>query len=111
MADIEQGVNPGNLRWQPPTENTDGSPIRGALSYNLYRADDVAGLASAAVYFVVVGALQTDGTYVAPVDNFAEGRHVIAMTAVDEQGDESTRSNTLGFEVRVVPRAPFLLAS
>lgn len=110
MADIERGTNPANLRWQPPTENTDGSAIVGTLNYNLYRADDEAGLTTAPVFFSIAGVLQVDGTYVAPIEDFPEGRHVIALTAVDETGDESVQSNTMGFEIRVVPNAPLLLA-
>jgi hypothetical protein len=111
MADIERGTNPGSFRWQAPTENTDGSPITEALNYNLYRADDADGLAAAPVYYAVVGELQSEGVYEAPLNDFPEGRHVIALTAVDEGGDESALSNSLGFTIARVPEAPVLLAS
>ena len=107
MADLEKGKNPANLRWQAPTENVDGSPISGPLSYNLYRRTP--GDTEYTMFFVVVGDLQTDGTYVAPVENFPEGSHEIVLTAVDAEGDESAYSNSLGFTIGVAPRAPVLL--
>lgn len=117
MADIEKGINPDNFRWRAPVQNVDGSAITSALDYNLYRAETEAGLEGQTTpYFVVVGALvdQDPDTgadiYEAPIENFPEGRHVIALTAVDADGDESALSNTLGFEIDVVPQAPFLLA-
>jgi len=112
MADIERGTNPESFRWQAPTKNTDGSAIEGALNYNLYRGDDEAAvLAADEAYFVVVGELQTEGVYQAPIEGFPEGRHVIALTAVDAGGDESAKSNTLGFTIALIPNAPVLLAS
>ena len=52
-----------------------------------------------------------DGNYIVPIENFVEGRWVIALTATDVQGDESGLSNTLGFSIAVAPKAPLLLAS
>ena len=57
----------------------------------------------------VVGELQQDGTYVAPVENFPEGQHFIALTAVDADGDESELSNVLQFRIGVAPRPPVLI--
>jgi len=107
MADIDKGKNPENIRWQAPTENVDGSAISGPLSYNLYRKDPAD--AEYTLYFVIVGNLQADGTYVAPVENFTEGSHEIVLTAVDSEGDESAFSNSLGFTIGVAPKAPILL--
>ena len=110
MASVERGTNPTSFSWQPPTENTDGTPVKGPLSYNVYRSDtDV--VTREAVFFVVVGTLQGDGSYTAPIADFPEGRHVIALTAVDTDGDESELSNTLGFRIGVSPLPPTLLAS
>ncbi len=100
------GTNPDSLRWQPPTENTDGTPVKGPLSYNLYRGD---AEPPDTLYFVIVGELQQDGTYIAPVENFPEGEHFIALTAVDADGDESDLSNVLQFRIGVAPRPPVLI--
>ena len=114
MADIESGTNPPNIHWQPPTTNTDGSAIVSPLNYNLYRASTEAGLVKdpANLFFVVVGTLQGDGTYLAPITGFPEGRHVVALTAVDDGGDESALSNSMGFTISdgIEPEAPLLLA-
>lgn len=108
MADIEKGTNPETFSWQAPTQNTDGSAIDGPLNYNLYRGDDETSIGSEP-YFVVVGELQSEGVYRAPIEGFPEGRHVIALTAVDAGGDESALSNTLGFSIALIPQAPVLL--
>ena len=110
MADIEKGVNPVDFRWTAPTENEDGSPINGPLNYNMYRSAIEVINPETDFFYVVVGTLQTDGSYQAPLDQFPEGRHVIALTAVDADGDESGLSNTLGFRVGIAPNAPTLLA-
>ena len=107
MAAIEKGKNPANLRWQPPTQNVDGSPVSGPLSYNLYRKDP--GDLAYSFFFVVVGDLQQDGTYVAPIENFPEGSHEIVLTAVDTEGDESGYSNSVGFTIGIAPQPPVLL--
>lgn len=107
MADIDKGKNPENLRWQAPVENADGSAISGPLNYNLYRR--APGEPEYVFYFVIVGALQADGTYSAPLINFAEGSHELVMTAVDAQGDESAYSNSVGFSIGVAPKAPKFL--
>ncbi len=107
MADIEKGKNPANLEWFAPTENVDGSPLSGPLSYNLYRKDP--GDSEYTFFYVVVGELQPDGRYVAPLQSFPEGSHEIVMTAVDAEGDESGYSNSVGFTIGVAPKAPVLL--
>lgn len=109
MADIERGSNPSNFSWVPPTENVDGSPVNGPLSYNLYRINEATGENS--LFYVVVGSLNPDGTYTAPIENFPPGRHVIALSAVDADADESALSNTMGFDLTsgVFPRPPVLL--
>lgn len=107
MADIEKGKNPENLRWQAPTQNVDGSAISGPLNYNLYRKDPAD--TDYEFYFVIVGTLQADGTYQAPLDGFVEGSHEIVLTAVDAEGDESAYSNSVGFTIGVAPEAPILL--
>jgi hypothetical protein len=114
LADVEKGLNPEDFGWAAPTKNVDGSDITSLLNYNVYRADDEASLSTAlGPFYTVVGTLQTDGTYRAPLDQFPGGRHVIALTAVDAEGDESSFSNTLGFEVSEVgvPPSPPVLSA
>jgi len=113
VADIEKGENPGTFEWRAPSENTDGSPIIQDLSYQLYRApSDTDPLTP---FYMVVGSLQREDPvtgapiYEAPLDEFPEGRSVIALTAIDEDGDESALSNTMGFTVVIRPAAPLLL--
>ncbi len=109
MADIDKGKNPSLLRWQPPSEYEDGSSITDLsdLSYNLYRRTP--GEADYELYFVVVGELQTDGTYSAPLGDFVEGAHEIVLTAVDAEGDESAYSNSITFIIGVAPKPPIFL--
>lgn len=109
MADIEKGINPADFSWQAPTSNVDGSVINGPLNYNLYRSSTEVVNPDTDFFYVVVGTLQSDGRYTAPLTDFPEGRHVIALTAVDADGDESALSNTLGFRVGIAPNAPTLL--
>ena len=112
MADIERGDNPKFLSWHAPTENVDGTPITGPLVYNLYRADNEDLISSMpSLHYSMPGTLQPEGHYRAPLEQFAPGRHVIALTAVDADGDESAFSNTLGFTITVGvdPRPPVLL--
>ena len=106
-TDINKGKNPSNFEWVPPTQNVDGSPVSGPLSYNLYRRDP--GQIDYTFFFVVVGTLQTDGNYIAPLSDFPEGSHEIVLTAVDAEGDESSYSNSLGFTIGVAPKAPVLV--
>jgi hypothetical protein len=113
MADIEKGINPTTFSWQPPITNVDGSPVNGPLNYNVYTSDTDTVSKATGVFYVVVGTLQTDGSYTAPLDQFPDGRNVLALTAVDAEGDESGLSNTLGFTITdgVAPRPPVLLPS
>lgn len=111
MADVEKGRNPANFSFQAPAENVDGSAISGPLLYKLYRKDSDAEAFPSIEYLALAPSLNPDGTYTAPIENFVEGRHVIALTATDAEGDESAYSNTLGFSINVAPNPPLLLAS
>ena len=107
MADIEKGKNPQNFKFVAPTENVDGSPISSGLVYKVYRE-----VGSDFEEFVTLPPSlnqDVDGNYIVPVENFPEGRSVIAMTATDGDGDESGFSNTVGFSIAVAPKAPILL--
>lgn len=113
MADIDKGVNPtAPLVWEAPTQNVDGSPVKGPLTYNLYRADTEAALVKSpdTLFMALPGQLNPDGRYEAPLPLFPEGEHVIALTAVDTDGDESALSNTLGFRIGIAPKAPVIVA-
>ena len=114
MADIEKGNNPPELVFQAPTTNVDGSPIDGELTYTIYRLADENDPSSAQEYLVLPPNLnqRQDGAYVLQFPGFVAGRHVIAMTATDIDGDESALSNTLGFTrtaVGVPPNPPAFL--
>jgi len=113
VANIEKGVNPGTVRWTAPTENVDGTPVNGPLNYNLYRSDNENISKETDFFYIVVGTLVGENQYEAPLDNFPDGRNVIALTAIDIDGDESALSNTVGFTVTdgVAPLPPVLEAS
>ena len=111
MPDIEKGKNPANFKFQAPTLNVDGTPVVGSLLYTVYQTDEDGN--SPTAYMQLPSSLNqdVDGSYIVPIENFAEGRWVIALTATDEQDDESGLSNTLGFSIGVAPQPPLLLAS
>ncbi len=111
MADIEKGANPTEISWTAPTTNVDGSPVNGPLNYRLYRSDTEVFDMDDGHFFELVGALQPEGHYVAPIGQFPPGRNVIALTAVDADEDESALSNTLGFTITngLIPNPPRLL--
>lgn len=111
MADIEKGKNPTNFKFQAPTKNVDGSPVSGPLTYIVYQTDEDGN--NPIQYVALPPSLNqdVDGNYIVPIENFAEGRWVIALTATDSEGDESGLSNTLGFSIAVAPLPPLLLAS
>jgi len=73
-----------NLRWQPPTTNVDGTPIDYPLDYELgSKLTTDAGEPQAR--FVVVGTLQGDGTYEAPLAQmgWAVGQHELYLRAIN----------------------------
>lgn len=119
MADIERGTNPESFRFRAPVSDTEGNPVNGPLTYNLYRGDsDTAVDLEQEVYLVLppdIAVVEEDPVngdiYEVPLPDFVEGRHVIALTAVDADGDESVKSNTLGFRIGVAPEAPVFLDS
>lgn len=113
MADIEKGINPENFRFQAPTENVDGSPITQALTYSVYTYDELETNPTLFLQLPSTLNQDVDGLYVVPIEDFPVGRSVVALTATDEDGEESDFSNTLGFRITdgVAPNAPLLVAS
>ena len=113
MADIEKGLNPAEFKFWAPTQNVDGTPVDGPLTYKVYRFGDEADPGTAQEYITLPPDLNqdVDGAYIVPLPQFVAGRHVIALTASDIDGDESALSNTLGFTktaVGVPPSPPVL---
>ena len=111
MADIEKGKNPDAIRWQMPTENVDGSPIAdpASLLIKVYRKNPGAPDTDYVEYLNLVGSLQPDESWEAPLPDFVEGSHEIVLTATDAEGDESGYSNSMGFTIGIAPRAPVIL--
>jgi hypothetical protein len=73
-----------SLGWQPPTQNTDGSPLTDLSGYR--------------IYFGQVSGNYTDQTAVsAPASSYSvtlpSGNYYFVMTALDHEGNESTFSN------------------
>lgn len=104
-------MNPTRLRWGASTHNVDGSPVTAPLDYEVgFRDED--GVFRP--YMIVVGELQTDGLYAAPIADFAlaEGDYVIAMRAIRRDRPElvSTWSDSVPFSVAMVPARPTGLA-
>ena len=113
MADLERGANPPDFSFFAPTEDVDGGPVDGPLTYNVYRkgSDTEAFPATAYVQLPPTLVLE-NGAYVVPVEGFVDGRHIIALTAVDANDEESAFSQTLGFTISdgIPPNPPVLLA-
>lgn len=104
-------VNPQTLTWQAPTENVDGTPIDYELVYDL-------GVTQGGLWEVIAqfpGTLNPDGTYSAPLADFAfeDGEHTIGLRSVraDLPSLVSEWSNTVTFEVENdTPNPPAALA-
>ena len=95
------------LHWQAPTENTDGTPIDYELDYEL-GVDEVPTV-------TMVGSLQEDGTFRAPLNlmSFEVGTYALQLRAINRDQPEfiSGWSNSIPLEVLAdpVPAAPVLL--
>ena len=68
-------INPKFISWLAPTENTDGSPIVGALAYRL--------MLDGADFADFPGTLNPDGRYEQPLDvlGLPDGEHTYALKA------------------------------
>lgn len=94
VAAIPVGSNI-TLTWVPPTTNTDGTPISGAITYNLYNV-------TGANPVLLAGGL-TSAT--SARTNLSAGTPCYAVTAV-VGGVESGISNTASVWVAEIPSAP-----
>ena len=106
-------INPKKLSWKAPTENTDGTPIAGALSYTLGVMTDTGVFSDVASF---PGSLNPDGTYealFADMPAFGTGTVELALKAFyveqPELVSDWSSSITASFGV-VNPNAPFGLA-
>ena len=102
-------INPTTIKWTAPTQNVDGEPITYDLDYELGAGEPFEPM------YTVVGSLQTDNTYEAPLSDaeFGEGENTIALRAIRRDVPElvSEWSNAVTFEIaRVAPKAPFAVA-
>jgi hypothetical protein len=78
------GVSVGSatVRWMPPTQNTDGSPLTDLAGYRIYwgtAPDDFSNSTT----------IKTVGLTTYVVENLAPGRYYFAMTALNAAGRES----------------------
>lgn len=81
----------------PPTQNTNGSPITGAITYKFYR-----GAAAAGPFNLESKTSSTCGT---TFTGLAVGTHYFVATAI-VNGVESVFSNTANGAVNAVPNPP-----
>lgn len=102
------------LRWQAPTENVDGTPIDYPLDYELGIAA-VPG-AELIVALTVVGTLQPDGSYLAPLEEMpaleTPGSYELGLRAINREAPlaSSDWSNRIALEVTAdTPRPPVLM--
>lgn len=78
------------LRWVPPTQNVDGSPLTDLAGYNIYFGTE------SRVYgtpLPVTDAGATSTTFTVPLSDENTVELYFAMTALDEDGNESAYSN------------------
>lgn len=86
------------FKWSAPTQREDGSALDPTeLSYRLYI--DGAALVD------FPGSLNPDGTYEYKRE-FSHGKYTAELTALDMEGRESQKSNSVPFEVVSAPSAP-----
>ena len=78
------GANSATLRWQPPTQRVDGTPLTSVGMYTLYYGRNASNLERA----VHLGGSVTEYQ----VSNLEQGTWYFAITASDSVGVESARS-------------------
>lgn len=105
-------VNPTNLSWLAPQENTDGTPIDYDLNYELGEILD-SGIEP---LFVVVGSLREDNKYYAPLSDlgFTAGEHEVAIRAFAQSEPERKSKWSLPTSFIIsdrIPKPPLDLAA
>ena len=85
MSVAQGGPGTVTLTWQPPTQNSDGSPLTSLAGYNIYY-----GTASQS-YFQTVK-LSNPGLSNYVVQNLPAGTYYFAIAAVDSSGAQSSFS-------------------
>ena len=99
--------------WQPPTENVDGTDIVGPLAYAMHYGPSSRTYDS--VVDIAAGAADphpTDPDALCETrDDVAAGQYYVALTAIDQNGDESDYSNEVIVTASdpVVPMPPVIL--
>jgi hypothetical protein len=76
------------LQWQPPTENTDGTPLTDLAGYRIYYGVDRANLSD-------LIELPNPGLTTYVIEELTPNTWYFAMTSVNERGQESDLSNQL----------------
>ena len=84
VAQIQLGA--ATLSWQPPTENTDGSPITDLAGYRVRYGRDPAQLSE-------IQSIPNPGITTAVVENLARGTWYFSVSAYNRDGLESDPSN------------------
>jgi len=84
VAQIQLGA--ATLTWQPPTENTDGSPITDLAGYRVRYGRDPAQLSE-------IQSIPNPGITTAVVENLARGTWYFSVSAYNRDGLESDPSN------------------
>jgi hypothetical protein len=75
------------LSWQPPTQNTDGSPLTNLAGFKVYWGTSQGTYPNAVT-------LNNPGLATYVVENLAPGTYFFVMTAVSATGTESAQSST-----------------
>lgn len=105
------------LTWQAPTENVDGSPLTDLAGYNVYYGSESRTYEDP---IPIESATATDATLfsgevsiVSPGPQGGDVEVYFAMTALDEEGNESAFSNevlkTVNFPDALPPGVPTVL--
>ena len=81
------------LQWQPPTENTDGTPLTDLAGYRIYYGVDPADLSD-------LIKLPNPGLTTYVVEELTPNTWYFAMTSVNDRGQESDLSNQLIGDIR-----------
>ena len=104
------------LHWQAPTQNVDGTPIDYDLDYELGVLSTTLSESEPTPTLTVIGNLQEDGTYRAPLQlmSFEVGVYALYLRAINRDAPENVSgwSNSIGLVVspNPIPAAPVLLA-